>query len=465
MIDFDRLSLCGIFFVLERKFGLSFEWFISILLLSFVFCLFVEILVPMRLLSLLRINFFRRRAARQQVAPSPRLLALLSRLVLVVGVSGANSSTAVEGGHVVAGQATISVGPGATTINQDSSRAAINWNSFNIGHGNKVQFNQPGADSATLNRVIGAGQTTIDGILNANGRVFIVNPNGVVFGKGASVDVGALTATTLGITNEAFMQGDNNLHFSSAGNTVPGFVKVEAGAQITAKSFVALLAENTVSNAGTITAGTDANVAGRGIAMVAGTVASTIHLGSFDVTVDRQSMDALVANSGDLVIGESMADGSILLNATGRNALMRSLLSSSGKITNKSRGAGSLTSLTSGGGLSHLGAIEAAAGKVEMYAPEIAIDGNVTVGDDRTPVPTKVNIGDANTEHVAQGIESVITASSQSHAQINIEAKKVLKLSGELFALPGEISLKSKILDVGLLVPVADKVALSGVEA
>ena len=408
--------------------------------------------------------FFRREAARRP-ALSRRLLALLSRLSLVMGALSANSAMAVDGGSVVAGQAAVISTPGTTTINQTSDRAAINWNNFNIGQGEKVQFNQPGADSATLNRVVGAGQTTIDGILNANGRVFIVNPNGVVFGKGASVDVGALTATTLGIGNEAFMQGGNNLQFTSTGNTIPGFVKVEAGAQITAKSFVALLAEAVVSNAGVITAGTDPAAKERGIAMVAGTAASTIHLGGFDVTVDQQSMDALVANSGDLVIGESMRDGSILLNATGRNALMRSLLSSSGKITNNSRGVGSSTTLTSGGGLSHVGDIQAAAGKVDMRAPEIAIDGNVTVGDETTVAPTEVNIGGAGTEHVTQGVRSVITANSQSHGQINVEANKVLKLSGDLIVPTGEIALKSTILDTGLLVAVAGKVSLSGVDA
>lgn len=105
---------------------------------------------------------------------------------------------AAGGGVVVGGQATISTELGSTTINQDSSRAVINWSNFNIVPNESVTFHQPGADSATLNRVVGTGQTTIDGILSANGRVFIVNPSGVVFGKGASVDVGALTATTLG---------------------------------------------------------------------------------------------------------------------------------------------------------------------------------------------------------------------------------------------------------------------------
>lgn len=60
-----------------------------------------------------------------------------------------------------------------------------------------------------------------------------------VFGKGLQVCVGALTSTTLGISSEAFIRGGNSLSFTSAGNTVPGFVKVEAGAQIAAKSFVA----------------------------------------------------------------------------------------------------------------------------------------------------------------------------------------------------------------------------------
>ena len=94
------------------------------------------------------------------------------------------------------------------TITQSSQKLAIDWQSFDIGNGNKVSVVQPGADSIALNRVIGTDGSKIMGQLNANGRVFLINPNGVLFGKGASVNVGGLVASTLNISNQDFANGN-----------------------------------------------------------------------------------------------------------------------------------------------------------------------------------------------------------------------------------------------------------------
>lgn len=394
--------------------------------------------------------------------PSRLLIGLLSRVVFAAGAVAAGKAEAVTGGQVVGGNATITQPvPGQTTINQSSDRAIINWQNFNIGQGQEVHFNQPSASSATLNQVVGNnGPTNIQGLLQANGRVFIVDPNGVVFGRGSSVNVGGLVASTMGLNNNDFMSGANRFGFA-AGSMPPGAIRVEPGAEITAKSFVALLG-STVSNAGRITAGTDPNAQDRSIAMVAAN-AATIQLGNWSVTVDQPAMDALVANSGDLVIGQSQNDGSILLNAAGRNALMRTLLTHTGTINNQSRGAGSNTALLSTGGVTQTGAIRAAGGKAEVRGSDITLDGNLTVGDDKTEAPSIIEIGGDSTGQVTQTVNSTIRANSKSDAQINIAAQKVLTLSGELLAPGGEISLKSTILDTGLLVPVADRINQSGV--
>ncbi|MDN2697649.1 filamentous hemagglutinin N-terminal domain-containing protein, partial [Janthinobacterium sp. SUN073] len=111
------------------------------------------------------------------------------------------------GGAVVAGQATINGAPGATVIRQGSQNAVINWANFNINKGESVQFVQPNSNAVALNRVLGSDGTTILGNLSANGKVFIVNPNGVLFGKGASVNTAGLVASTLDINNADFMAG------------------------------------------------------------------------------------------------------------------------------------------------------------------------------------------------------------------------------------------------------------------
>ena len=113
-----------------------------------------------------------------------------------------------EGGSVEAGQAVINQSGGATTIQQLTNNVIINWNSFNIGAGQLVQFLQPGALSAALNRVVGADPSVILGELKSNGMVFLINPNGILFGQGAQIDTGSFIASTLNMTNEDFLSGD-----------------------------------------------------------------------------------------------------------------------------------------------------------------------------------------------------------------------------------------------------------------
>src|ERR1700739_2249481 len=93
------------------------------------------------------------------------------------------------GGQVVGGTATIT-NPNAngTVVKQTSAAAIIDWQQFNIGKVRHVQFLQPSSSSVILNRVIGGGGSSIFGSLTGNGQVFLVNTNGVFFGKGASID-------------------------------------------------------------------------------------------------------------------------------------------------------------------------------------------------------------------------------------------------------------------------------------
>ncbi|AHF89154.1 hemagglutinin [Opitutaceae bacterium TAV5] len=112
------------------------------------------------------------------------------------------------GGKVVAGEASISSGGNTTTINQLTNKAIIDWQQFGINANEAVRFLQPGAASVILNRVTGADASKILGALSANGRVFLLNPNGILFGPGSRVDVAGLMASTLGIRNEDFMAGN-----------------------------------------------------------------------------------------------------------------------------------------------------------------------------------------------------------------------------------------------------------------
>ncbi|WP_291351517.1 filamentous hemagglutinin N-terminal domain-containing protein [Acidovorax sp. 16-64-162] len=128
---------------------------------------------------------------------------------------GAGVHAQPVGGVVSAGSATIGGAPGNMTITQTTPNVAINWQSFGVRAGESVQFVQPGSSSVALNRVIGSDPSNILGSLTANGKVFLVNPNGILFGAGASVNVGGLVASTLAISDADFMA--NNYKFSGAG--------------------------------------------------------------------------------------------------------------------------------------------------------------------------------------------------------------------------------------------------------
>jgi filamentous hemagglutinin family protein len=122
------------------------------------------------------------------------------------------------GRRVSAGSATINQSGSAVTIDQTSARVAISWQSFNIGAGESETFNQPSTQAIALNRILGQDPSLIQGSLTANGQVFLLNPNGVLFGAGAQVDVGGIVASTLDLSNDDFLAGRYTFT-ASDGNT------------------------------------------------------------------------------------------------------------------------------------------------------------------------------------------------------------------------------------------------------
>jgi filamentous hemagglutinin family protein len=243
---------------------------------------------------------------------------VLNGLALSVMLAlGTNVYALPSGGAVSAGSASIDASPGKLTINQASQNAAINWQSFSIGQTEAVQFVQPNSSSVALNRVLGSDPSSILGSLSANGKVFLVNPNGILFAKGAQVNVGALVASTRNITDGDFMAG--NYKFSGNGNgTVvnQGSINADGG-------YVALLGA-TVSNEGTIVAklGTIALAAGNAFTLdVAGD-------GLLNVVVNQGAVDALVQNGG-LIKADG---GQVLLTALSAGNLLQSAVNNTGVI-------------------------------------------------------------------------------------------------------------------------------------
>jgi filamentous hemagglutinin family protein len=131
---------------------------------------------------------------------TPVALAWALCLAVPAGMSGASAQALPSGAATVQGQASITTQGNRMTVTS-SSNAILNWQSFSIGAGQSVRFDQPTSSSQVLNRVLGNDPSHIFGQLSSNGRVWLLNPNGVLFGPTARVDVAGLVASTLNISD------------------------------------------------------------------------------------------------------------------------------------------------------------------------------------------------------------------------------------------------------------------------
>ena len=173
--------------------------------------------------------------------------------ILAVAVSLFTSAGPVEanptGGEVVAGSGTIvHTSPTRMDIEQGSERLGLEWQDFSIGNGEQVNFDQPSRNAIALNRVTGSKASDIRGLLTANGNVFVVNRNGVIFHRSAQVDVGGLLATTSDISNADFMAG----RYRFDRNVNPNGRVVNEGKITAAEGGLVALVAPSVRNAGVI---------------------------------------------------------------------------------------------------------------------------------------------------------------------------------------------------------------------
>ncbi|MDE1884134.1 MAG: filamentous hemagglutinin N-terminal domain-containing protein, partial [Rhodospirillales bacterium] len=240
-----------------------------------------------------------------------------------------SADTTPQGGTVVGGAASIAQAPGSTVITQSSSRAAINWQSYNVGADAHVTYVQPSANSITLNRVVTPSPSIIAGHISANGQIVLINQSGVVFTKGAEVTAQSVIVSTSNISNADFMAGRMNF----TGTPNPG-AKIVNDGEITAgqAGLVGLVAPQ-VANNGLISARL-------GQVVLAGADAFTLDLYgdrliSLDVTkavrevdLNGKTVPALVTNKG-LILADG---GRITLTAADADALVSQLLQVGGTL-------------------------------------------------------------------------------------------------------------------------------------
>lgn len=230
--------------------------------------------------------------ARGKGRRSGHALTLLAASLLLAGPALAVDPGALPtGGQITAGQGGISQTGQAMTVNQSTQNLIMQWQGFDIGQAASVRFVQPNAQAAVLNRVLSSNPTQILGRLNANGRVFIINPQGVLFGATARVDVGGLVASSLNLSDDDFRKG--KLRFSASPNA--GVVRNLGEIVAREGGFVSLLGAQ-VNNAGKLTApgGQVALAAGQNVRL------DITDSGLVGVQVDGATATARVDNSGHI---------------------------------------------------------------------------------------------------------------------------------------------------------------------
>ena len=258
-----------------------------------------------------------RKQRRGQMRRSLRSgIGILAAGALMMG--GMNHAMALpQGGQVAAGAADIAASQAEMAIHQATQNAVINWNSFNIGAGERVNIYQPNAQAALLNRVLGGNPSEIFGTLSANGRVFLVNPAGVLFAPGAQVDAGSILASTMNITNADFMAGK----YAFVGTPTDGKIINRTSLIAKNEGTVALLGKDVV-NEGVI-------VAKKGAAVLAAGEAVSLDFngdGKVSVVPTKAAMEQAVTNKG-LVEADG---GLVFMSAATGDALTRSAVNQEG---------------------------------------------------------------------------------------------------------------------------------------
>ncbi|MEG1855821.1 MAG: filamentous hemagglutinin N-terminal domain-containing protein [Acinetobacter sp.] len=299
----------------------------------------------------------------------------------VVNILSASVALAAPtGGVISSGTATISTSGTTTTINQSTVKAAIDWSSFSTNSNEVVNFVQPNSSSITLNRVTGSTVSTLNGQLNANGQVFIINPNGVLFGSTSQVNTAGLVASTLNISNADFNNNIFNFNNSSNNKTVEnrGKITVPTGGT------VALIAP-AVKNTGTIKApqGNVLLAAGAGITL-------NLNNGSLlGYTINQGKAQALI-NSGGMIQADG---GKVILTAKGIDELSNAVVNSVGVIqaqtVNNVRGIIELGSDVISGTVNVSGTLDASApnggngGQIKTTAADVHISSGTNITTQR----------------------------------------------------------------------------------
>ena len=251
----------------------------------------------------------------------------LSAGVLLALSLGGTAYAMPTGGQIQSGQGTIAQNGKNMTVTQQSGKMAVDWTQFNIARDEAVKFAQPGRDAVALNRVTGGQKSVIDGALSANGNLFLVNPNGVVFSKTSALEVGSLVASTAQLSDtfmKSFADSTANLNLTIGEGNNSAILNEGT---ITAQGGLVALHAAQVENTGTISdpGGTVALAAAKQLTL------SPDSDGKLNYAVDGELAQAKALNSGRI-----QADGGyVVMTAKSAQDVLGTVVNNTGTIEAK----------------------------------------------------------------------------------------------------------------------------------
>ncbi|WP_219133811.1 S-layer family protein, partial [Janthinobacterium sp. UMAB-60] len=339
--------------------------------------------------------------------------------------------------QVVHGQATFNQQGNLFTVT-NTPNTIINWQSFSVNPGEITRFLQQNAGSSVLNRITGQDPSKILGSLQSNGKVFLINPNGVLFGRDARVDVAGLVASSLALSNQDFLAGKMNFNAGEQAGAVinQGTIHAGSGGQI-------LLIAPNVENSGIITAPNG------DVLLAAGHSVQLADAANPDLRVVLSAPADQAINVGQIVAqGGRIGMVGALLNQRGVLNANSAVVGENGKIVLKASGKallenGSVTSATSavgkGGEITVLGDQVGMQGNAKVDASGATGGGTVLLGGDYQGK----NAAIANARQVAVGKDATIVADaiqSGDGGKVIVWGNETARVFGSISARGGSAS-------------------------
>lgn len=353
-------------------------------------------------------------ASRFKILKNGRVALIVSTLLGSITLVSASPTDGV----VTSGTATISQSANTTTINQTTNKASINWQSFSVKTNETVNFIQPSTSSVTLNRVVGVTKSLIDGTINANGQVFLLNPNGIVFSKGSSVNVGGLVASTLNMSDEDFQAGNYTLSGESTNSILNlGTLKANQNGYV-------VLAGKSVSNEGLIKATLgDIHLVG------ASKITLNINGNSLiKLTIDKGILDSLVENKGIIQAN----GGEIYLTTQALDTVLNGVVNNTGIIEANSIDThnGKIVLYAHGGTTTVDGTLSAQNGFIETSGKVLGVKDTASIQTKTWLLdPTNLTIDSSG---LADTVSAITVQNSLSTADVELQADQDITIDEDI---------------------------------